>query len=193
MHSYFRLTFIRESRHGGLKDLVISGLSAHSGTHNHESMTHLYGIVQLYDFIHKGFRCLEVLRLSLVGDLFQELSVVNLWLNYTGEQILDDIFEQREVVFEKFRYIDVSESSEKEQVFVHIGVLRFKYSCSVDDGSHGSHAVIVVVLGGELFRRKFKSRDHFLGERTTGRKSERIEHDLAYHGIIGDHHGDGSE
>lgn len=77
MYRYLRLAFIRKRRHGRRQDLIVSRFTAHRRTHDHKPVTDLNSIIQLYYFIHKGFRRLKVPLLRLVGDLFQKFTIIN--------------------------------------------------------------------------------------------------------------------
>ena len=175
MNIHLLLTLILQRTHRPRQYPIILRLTPTRWTHNHQSMSHLRRIIQLYNFCYKRPVWLQISLPNFSIYLFQQFSVIYNRLFKARKKVLNNILEQRQVVFEEFRDIYISEGPEEELFFVHIGVLRFELSGGVDHGSNSSHTIIVVVLGGKLFRRKFEGSDHFFGQISTGKETEGVQ------------------
>ena len=65
-----------------------------------------------------------------------------------GEEIGDNAIEQLEIILQEFRYINIPDSTETDQLFRSIRLVSLEVSSSRDNGFHSSHTKIVVILGG---------------------------------------------
>jgi flagellar biosynthesis component FlhA len=90
------------------KHFVGLGLSTTSWSNKHQTMTNLDGVEKLDYLVEEGRSWLEFMICTRLFDLDHEVSVVNLRLFNTWEQILNDVFKKWEIVFQEFRYVNVS-------------------------------------------------------------------------------------
>lgn len=80
MHVDLCESLIFEVRHGFLKHFIVGSLATSRGSNDHETMSHLCGIVQLNDFVDEGLSGLQI-ELGISADfidLRDELSVIDL-------------------------------------------------------------------------------------------------------------------
>ena len=72
------------------------------------------------------------------------------FFSYSWKQIADNSLEQRNVLREKFRKIDINDSLENENGLVHVWVLALEVATCTEDGHDSAHSVVVVRLVREL-------------------------------------------
>lgn len=144
------VAFALEGGHGHLQNLVVGGLATACWSDDHESVTHLNGVVKLDDFDVELLDVLQVHLLAAIFDCLSQITVCLLWACDSWEEIDDDVLEQWKIVFQELWHVDVSESSQKELVLIKLWVRGLELTSGIDDGTHGSHTVVVMILTGEL-------------------------------------------
>ena len=161
-----------ECSHCVLEDSVVHSFATSSRSYNHETVTHLDGIVDLEHFLNEKRNFLNIVMGTTVANFLLEVTVIYLGSLKTWEQIQDNVLEQRNIILEEFWHVDISQGSEKKLLLIGVWIVSFKKTCSVDDRSHCSHTVIVMILGRELLRGKSESGDHLFSETTTFKETE---------------------
>lgn len=98
------------------KNLTACGFACSSNTYKHNTMTDLHSLEKLDDL-------LDVLCWSLVFDLSQlvfdcnlQLTIID-WNNFDSwEQVSDNTFEQRKIMFEEFWHVGILHSSDQNDI-----------------------------------------------------------------------------
>lgn len=83
---------------------------------------------------------------------------------HPGEEVGNDTIEEGQVWGQELGHVDVAKASQHEDVF---GVVRegaFEVAARSDRGLDSAHAVVVVVLRGQLLGAELEGGDHLLGE-----------------------------
>lgn len=114
-----------ERTHSVSKHFIGLCLSTTSRSYKHQTMTDLNSVEQLNDFVEERLSWLELVFSTRLFDLDHEVSVINVRLFNTWEQVLNDVFEKGKIVFQEFWHVDVSQGSEKKLVFVHVWCCHF--------------------------------------------------------------------
>jgi len=146
----FEVGKVSDGSHSVSESLVVRGLSSTSGSNDHESVTNLNCIVKLDGLVQEGLNRLLVEIFAAINKLGLKLSVVNDWALNTWEQIVDNVFEERYIILEELGHIDISQRSQQELVFCHIGISSLEETSGVNDRFDSSHSVIVMILRREL-------------------------------------------
>mmetsp|Transcript_9667 Transcript_9667/g.9377 ORF Transcript_9667/g.9377 Transcript_9667/m.9377 type:complete len:303 (-) Transcript_9667:928-1836(-) len=189
----FELFLSRQRRHRMLKNFVVASFSTSGRPHYHKTMSDLNGIVQL-NYLHDEivYR-LQVIESTRVVDSRQQVSIVLVRFLNPWEQIQYDVFEERQVIFEELRHIDISQSPQKQLVFIHVLVCSLQDTSCVDNRPHSTHPIVIVVLGAQLLGTQLEGGHHLASKVPPLQEPKGVKHDLAYHGVIWHHHSDRSE
>ena len=184
---------LREPGHRGRQRAVVHRLTAAGWTHEHQPVTNQGHLVHLNHLVdERGHGLDPEIGAGLIERRHQVL-VVRLGLGRTGEQIADDALEQRKIVGQKFGHVDVHQPAEEQNLLVVLGEIALEVTRRGDDGLHGAHAVVVVVLRGELFGAELKRRDHLPRQRPSVFEAKGHQRNLADERVIGNHHRAGAE
>jgi len=109
-----------------LQHFVIKSLTATRWADQHETVTHLARIVQLNDLVEEGGLRLHVVILATLHKLNHQLTVVNVRLFNSGEQILNNVLKQGQVIFEELWHVDIAQRPQKKLVLIHVRVGTLK-------------------------------------------------------------------
>ena len=102
-------TFTIKSSLSISKHLVTGSLATAGRSDKHEAVTNDSRIVKLEDFVDEGFGGHhELLPAGLLNATEQHTSV-NYGLLSRREQIDDDVLEQRQIILQELRHVDISE------------------------------------------------------------------------------------
>eukprot|EP00962_Isochrysis_galbana_P010416 scaffold2872_cov112-Isochrysis_galbana.AAC.17 len=126
---------------------------------NHEAMSYDDHLVQLRD-----------LDEEVVGEL----------------QVRGDALEKRHVVGEELGQVDVKNRAEHQDVLILIRKGTLQVAGCSKDGHHSAHAVVVVVLCGQLLRAQFVGLHDLARERPRLEVARRQQHHLADHRVVGE-------
>ena len=150
-------------------------------------------LVELGGFEEKVGVLLEVHLGARLSHRLLHQGVVRLGQHHAGKQVGDDALEQRHVLGEELAQVHVDDGPEHQDVFVLIRKPSLEVTRRAKHRHHRAHAVIVVVLGGELLGAELVALHDLRGAVAGLEVTERVEDDLADHGVVRDHHRDGSE
>ena len=75
-----------------------------------------------------------------------------------------------------------------QDVFVLVMVRQFEVAGGREDGLDGSHAIVVVELGGQLLGTQSIGRDDLDGQVACVHEAVRVETDLGDHSVVRHHH-----
>ena len=176
-----------------LQHTIVHGLSTTGRSHEHETMTHLDCIIELNDLCDEDFYRLHIIEGAGALNGLEEATIVGFGFLDAWEEIKHDVLEQREIILQELRYVDITQGTEKKLTLIHVRVGTLQETCCINDRAHSSHTVIVVVLGRQLLRAELEGRDHLSCKISTGEEPEGIEHDLTNQCLVGDHHSHWSE
>ena len=158
----FHAILASERRLTSSQYLVVGCLATTRRSDNHKAVPNYGSIIKLEDLLKEGWRWLDVHLLALLHHCIPKDTTVDVRLLGGWEEIDDDVLEQRQIILQELRDVDVAESSKQELILVHVRVLALEDSGSVDDGTHSAHSVVVVILTGQLLRGQRKCRDPFV-------------------------------
>jgi hypothetical protein len=113
-------------------------------------------ILELLDFLHKtGDRAQTHLLETLVDSSLQRCQL-GLGSFCAGEQVLDDVVEEQDVVVQELGHVDVDECLEHDLLLVALHDVAFDDACRTDGRFDGTHTVVLMLLVGQLFRTEFE-------------------------------------
>ena len=97
--------------HSTLQHPVVARFATTSWPDDHESVTHLDGVIELEDLLNKKVHLLYIIVLAgLLYDLVK-IAIIEICPFNTREQVEDDVFEQRNIILQEFGHVDVSQGS----------------------------------------------------------------------------------
>lgn len=133
-------------------------------------MSDQHHFVRLRHFGHERFGRLKVLSKANFEHIRIHQVVIRFGQRNARKEIADDTIEERNIVRQEFRQIDVDDTSEDlkakrifrtdggeadektdENIFIFGWILLFQRTSSPKDGFDCTHTVIVVILGRQLF------------------------------------------
>eukprot|EP00976_Prorocentrum_cordatum_P087389 1186881-Prorocentrum_minimum.AAC.1 len=159
---------------------VTAGLPREGLTHDHKAVAHHNHLKQLDGLAQEVRRGLKVLLRAVLGDVPGEVRVVRLREHHSGEEVAHDAVKERDV--------HVDDGPQHQHVLVLVGVGALQVAGSAQHGNHGAHAVVVVVLRGELLRAQLVGGHDLLRALARLEVAEGVEDDLADHGVVRHHH-----
>ena len=162
-----------------LQHAIVHGLATTGRSHKHEAVTHLDGVVELDDLCDEDLNWLHVVEGTGVLYGLEEATIVCFGLLDAWEEIKHDVLEQWEIILQELRYIDIAQGTEKKLTLIHVRIGTLQETCGINDRAHGSHTVIVVVLGGQLLGAELEGRDHLSCKITSCEETKRVKHDLS--------------
>ena len=184
-----RLQVVQRAR----EHLIYARLSSVGVTDEHQPVSHEDHLVQLEEFFHENRRRLEVSLCALLHHAGAHVIVVRLGQDHAGEEVAEDVVKQRDVRREELGQVHVLQGDEHQHRLVLVGELELYGTRRAKHGDDRAHAVVVVRLRRELLGAELVGGDELARHVAGLEVTERVEDDLADHGVVRDHHRDGSE
>ena len=143
------------------------GISDH-----HEAVTHDGHLVKLDDLVKEVGVGLQIHLLALFPHSAEKLLIVRFRQLDPGEQITRDVPVQAQIMLEELGVVNVVDSSEHEDLLVHIVVLALKVASGSEYRLDSSHTVIIMLLARELLRTKLVGRHNLCSQLFTKQETE---------------------
>ena len=110
--NFFIKLFILQRSHSSLKNFITASFTATSWTYQHQSVTNLHNIIQLNDLHIENCSVLQIFFNTKLVDSLKKITIILVRLFYAREQIFHDVFKQRNIILQEFRYINITKSTQ---------------------------------------------------------------------------------
>jgi hypothetical protein len=114
-------------------------------------MPYLNHVIQLIHLVYEWLNVLQVALFYALSYVLRQFPIGSRVHDHVLEQVLSYAFEQRQVVSEELRQIDLIDTSEDKHAFTFILLVLFKVLCRSEHGLDCSHSVIIMILVRQLF------------------------------------------
>ena len=172
-----RLAFIHQASGvqvvlSSLEYLHAACLTGEGVADHHEAVTHDSHLVKLDDLVKEVGVWLQIHLLALSPHSAEKVLIVRFRQLNSGEQITRDVLVQTQIMLEELGVVNVIDSSEHEDLLVHIVVLALKVTSGSEYRLDSSHTVIIMLLARELLRTKLVGRHNLCSQLFTEQETE---------------------
>mmetsp|Transcript_33896 Transcript_33896/g.95223 ORF Transcript_33896/g.95223 Transcript_33896/m.95223 type:complete len:995 (+) Transcript_33896:5050-8034(+) len=186
-------TLVCQVRERLLQRVEGGGLAAERQADEHDAVPHHVALVELDDLLHEVRVGLAVGLVQMLRQLADQEAVVGLWQLHPGEKVAADPGVEGHVEVQKLRQIHVVDGLQHQDAFVLGRLLALQAARAHEHREDCPHAVVVVLLRGQLLRAERVRGDNLLRERPCVLVAVRVELDLCDLTIVWNHHGHRAE
>eukprot|EP00968_Pinguiococcus_pyrenoidosus_P027389 scaffold7375_cov268-Pinguiococcus_pyrenoidosus.AAC.39 len=182
-----------------------AGLARAGLADDHDSVAHEYHLVELDHLLHEGVRVLQLEMAPLrhldtvgadVSNRRHQRAVIRRGHRDAREKVRRDTLEERQILDGELGEVNVVHRAQHEHALRPAGVvaqLLAQVARRHKNRIHRAHAVVVVLLAGQLLAGQLQHAHELLGVGAGVFEAERVEADLRNKSVVGHHHRAGAE